>query len=128
MKQRSFALVLAASLLTPLVLMAIGSARPVQASLFAEPWLLWMNWLYMAAPLLVFLVIRMTVAPALSRIAIPTMLALNALLICFQSWIWLSVSWREGPLAWVLYIPLWIFLVIAACICSAVAARRAPGL
>lgn len=42
------------------------------------------------------------------------LLALDALLICFQLWIWYAVSGRDGADAWVLYIPVWIFVLVVA--------------
>jgi hypothetical protein len=50
----------------------------------------------------------------LSRVSVVTLLALDALLICFQVWIWYAVPGREGADAWMLYLPLWILVLVVA--------------
>jgi len=69
------------------------------------------NYAYMAAPHLI--AVGLGLAIKARRVAIlGTLAVLNVSVIAFQLYVWFSVLPRESGLAWVLYIPLSIFVLI----------------
>jgi hypothetical protein len=112
------------SLLLPLALMLANSFHYNQRSIFADPRSLSLNWLYMGFPQLLWGILALVFVRSLSRVRVVTLLALDILLTCFQLWIWYGVPSREGADAWMLYIPLWILVLIAAFLIGLYGARR----
>ncbi len=123
MKIRRFTLMLACSLLLPIALLIGNSYHYHLASIFGPPRFLVENWLYMAAPQLIF-GISTFVLPSLIGGGIVTLVALDGLLVCFQLWIWLAVAPRDGADAWALYVPLWVAILVTAFIYARVRANR----
>ena len=87
-----------------------------------------LNWLYMAAPQLVAAVVAVVSIRA-RRHFLPWALVASAVLVAaFQGWIHFFVPPREGALAWLLYIPLWIGMLALLGIALAWRYRRANEL
>jgi hypothetical protein len=128
MKNRLLAFVLAISLLLPIALLVANSNHYHQDSLLGSANLVFWNWLYMAFPQLLVGILAMIFIRTVSRVGVGTLLVLDALLICFQLWIWYAVPGRDGADAWLFYIPLWILVLIAAFLASWIGARRARRL
>jgi hypothetical protein len=72
-----------------------------------------LSWLYMAAPQLLVVLIASFRQKARSG-AVAVLLALTALLLVFQAWVWWRVPARESGLAWVLYYPLAVVAVLVS--------------
>jgi len=70
------------------------------------------NYRYMAAPHLI--VCMLLFWPRFRRPALIHVLTLlNVVLASFQVWILLAVPPREGALAWIFYIPVWVLALVA---------------
>jgi hypothetical protein len=110
MNTRYFAAAVALALAAPLCLVATHwFASPAPGSLH----LLAMNWLYMAAPLLLVVAIGLFSVSFRSFATVPLVL-LTLLLLCFQAWVWWWVPAREGALAWILYFPIALAVLLLA--------------
>ncbi len=114
MKQRRFAIGLVLSLLLPVVVMIANAIHYGQRPILESPRFLFGNWLYMGFPQVLWGILSVVFARRLARVRLAALLALDALLIFFQLWIWYAVSGRNGADAWVFYIPLWIVVLIVA--------------
>jgi hypothetical protein len=124
-KHGRFAIALALSMLLPIALLIANSIH------FGQPWVLLGssrfllgNWLYMGFPQLLWGVLALVFVRRLLRVRIVALLALDALLTCFQVWIWYAVAGRDGADAWILYIPLWIAVIVVAFFIGWTGARR----
>lgn len=113
-----------AALLAPLALVlgrAIWSGH-------AELWpLLPMNWLYMAAPQLLVVAVAASYPPYRRAAWLPLSL-LTTLLFAVQAWVLWWVPARESGLAWILYFPTALVVVVLSTLAQKVARRwqRAP--
>lgn len=95
-----FTIVLALSLLLPVALLIANSIHYGQHSILESPRLLLANWLYMGLSQLFWGILALIFANRLLRVRVVTLLALDALLTCFQIWIWHAIPGREGADAW----------------------------
>jgi hypothetical protein len=108
------------ALLVPVALV-VGRDVLSSRSLLADPITSGLNWLFMAAPQLVALAIA-AVSVRSRQQFLPLALLLSAfVVVAFQAWIWFFVPLREGALAWILYIPVW--LVVLAVLAGVLAWR-----
>lgn len=124
-KQGRFAIALALSLLLPVALLIANSLHFGEPwSLLASPRFLLENWLYMGFPQLLWGILALVFVRRLLLIRVAALLALDALLICFQVWIWYAAAARDGADAWILYIPLWILVLVIAFFIGRNGARR----
>lgn len=105
----------AAAFALPLLLL-IGRSLVAGDSRLLEPTTVFLNWLYMASPQLVALIVAIIYAPSRQNFLVPALIGSGLLLITFQAWIWFFVTPRESGIAWLLYIPLWIVLLLAIAI------------
>lgn len=112
MTHSRFTIVLALSWLLPVALLIANSIHYGQHSILESPRLLLANWLYMGLPQLFWGILALIFANRLLRVRVVTLLALDALLTCFQIWIWHAIPGREGADAWMLYGPLWILILV----------------
>ena len=106
---------LGASFSLPMLLI-IGRAVTNENLELLNPTTISINWLYMAAPHLMALLLSRIVPPLRRNFLTPALIGSGLLLITFHAWIWFFVTPRESGLAWVLYIPLWILLIVATAI------------
>ncbi|MDR7298873.1 MULTISPECIES: hypothetical protein [Roseateles] len=98
------------ALLVPAALV-IGREVLSGRSLLADPTTASLNWLFMAAPQLVALAVGAVNVRSRERF-LPLALLLSAfVVVAFQAWILFFVPPREGALAWILYIPLWLIVL-----------------
>lgn len=112
--------VAAFALLVPVALV-VGRDFLSSRSLLADPTTAGLNWLFMAAPQLVALGVAAVSARSRQRF-LPLALLLSAfVVVAFQAWILFFVPPREGALAWILYIPVW--LVVLAVLAGVLAWR-----
>jgi hypothetical protein len=109
MSTRHFAAAVLLALAVPLCLAAIPWLARSSGALD----LLALNWLYMAAPQLIVAVLGSLSARFRVFAAVPLAL-LTLLLVGFQAWVWWWVPAREGTLAWVVYFPLAVVVVLVA--------------
>jgi hypothetical protein len=70
-----------------------------------------LNWLYMAAPQLVMVLIGAMHAPT-HRFAWLSLLSLTLLLFGFQAWVIWWVPPRESGLAWIFYLPVALAVIV----------------
>ena len=88
---------------------------------------LFANYLYLAAPQLLTAAIGLNFKGHRTPI-LCVLILLNILLFLFKLWICFDVPSRESGLAWILYIPLWIsVLVMSAGVLLLLAKRRVRG-
>lgn len=127
-KNRGFIIALALSLLLPLALLIANSIHYDQRPVLESPRFLLENWLYMGFPLLLWGILTLVFAQKLSRVRVVTLLTLDALLTGFQCWIWYAASVHDGADAWMLYLPLWLIVVIAAFLIGWIGTRPERGL
>lgn len=121
-KASRFLVLVAMSLCIPAVVYVIAGVYSGRAGLaYLLP-----NYLFMATP---HLLVASTILWPRARdaIAIVTLLLLNLWLVAFQIWILLAVPPSESGLAWVLYMPPWVAVLIAYCLTLVVKAIRGPG-
>jgi hypothetical protein len=98
------------ALLVPMALV-IGREVLSARSLLDDPTTALLNWLFMAAPQLVALAIGGICVRSRERF-LPLALLLSAfVVVAFQAWISFFVPPREGALAWILYIPVWLVVL-----------------
>lgn len=107
-----FSLCAALSVSLPVLLFAANSYRNGHTVALAELDLIAVNWLFMAAPHLLVIGLALIYRPFLHGQAPLVLLALCVLLAAFQGWVWWSVPPRESGLAWVLYIPVWLSVLV----------------
>lgn len=110
MNTRRFAATVVLALAVPLCLAAIpwlGRSSAGSLDLLA------LNWLYMAAPQLLVVLLGLLSA-RFRAFAAPPLVLLTLLLLSFQAWVWWWVPAREGSLAWVAYFPLALVVVLLA--------------
>jgi hypothetical protein len=123
MKPPSFAAAAAAALLAPLLLI-VG-----RAVLHPHPQL-WslapVNWLYMAAPQLIMVAVGALHAPARRWAWLPLLL-LTLLLFGVQAWVLWWVPARESALAWILYLPLALAVIVLSTLGLIAVSRGRPG-
>lgn len=122
-KNSRFVIALALSLLLPVALMIANSIHYHQRPLFDSPRFLLGNWSYMGFPQFLWGILALVFARRLSRVRVVTLLALDTLLTCFQLWIWNATSVHDGADAWMLYIPLWVMVLIAALLVGWIGSR-----
>jgi len=127
MSHRKTLLAAVCALSAPFVLLAIGALRRGHAAWLEEPSLLLSNWLYMAVPSVVVLVVAMLFRAARQRFLPWALMALTLLLVAFQLWVWWFVPVRESALSWVLYHPLAVVTLLVVAVAAAVAARLRRG-
>src|SRR5687767_4711566 len=107
MRHRRVLVITASAFIVPCALIALGGVRSGNLiARLADPGLLWRNWLYMAAPHLLVVLVAAAVRPARPHFLSWSLIALSVALIAFQCWVWWWVPPRESGLVWVLYIPL----------------------
>ena len=112
----------------PLALLVVGGIRSGNFFLqITDPGLLLANWLYMAAPHLLVVLLAVA-APFARRHFLPwSLIALSLTLVAFQCWVWWQVTPREGGLAWLLYIPLSAIVLVSAAVASLWRQRSNPS-
>lgn len=111
------------ALLIPVALV-IGREFASGRSLLEEPMTAWLNWVYIAAPQLLVLAVAAVNVRSRRRFVPFALLASALVAVTFQAWILFSVPPREGALAWVLYIPTWLVVLVALAV---LLARRTAG-
>lgn len=90
----------------PIALLAIGALfRPGGLMPWQDPALLLSNWLYMASPSVLAILIALAVRRARGTFMRAALLTLTGLLVTYQLWVWLAVPVQDSALAWVLYHP-----------------------
>jgi hypothetical protein len=110
MNTRVFAAAALLGLAVPFALtFAVPALRTAPASLDLSA----LNWLYMAAPHLIVILVAL-VSPRTRSAAVAALLSLTVLLLSFQAWVWWQVPARESGLAWLLYFPLALAAVLLA--------------
>ncbi len=124
MKHSRFTIALGLSLLLPVALIVANSIHYAERPILGSPGFLMANWLYMGFPQLLWGFLALIFGRALSRNRMPTLVALDLLLTCFQLWIWYAVPRRDGADAWILYIPLWLLVLIVASSMAWIGARH----
>jgi hypothetical protein len=123
-KHSRFTIALGLSLLLPVALIVANSIHYAERPILGSPGFLMANWLYMGFPQLLWGFLALIFGRALSRNRMPTLVALDLLLTCFQLWIWYAVPRRDGADAWILYIPLWLLVLIVASSMAWIGARH----
>lgn len=117
MSFRKFIAIAVCVFIIPLALLAFGAARSGNfAARLAEPGLLLGNWLYIAAPQLLALLIAAAVRSARQCFLPWALIALSLVLVVFQCWVWWWVPRRESGLVWVLYFPLCAVVLVSAAV------------
>jgi hypothetical protein len=110
MNTRVFAAAAVLGLAVPFALaFVVPALRAAPASLELSA----LNWMYMAAPHLVVILVALF-SPRARSAAVAALLSLAVLLLSFQAWVWWRVPARESGLAWVLYFPLAVAAVLLA--------------
>lgn len=109
-----FLLAAVVSLVLPLLLLAASTLRNGLKPEMAQLPFWGINWLFMAAPHLIVLALALWSEQFRLGLAVPVLAILCAVLLAMQAWIWFFVPMREGPLAWMLYLPAWIVVLIGA--------------
>ena len=74
--------------------------------LWTQIQLFFMNWLYMAGPLLVVIALCAAVESFRKTVGVLALVSLTVFLFVFQVWILWWVPPRESGLAWIFYLPL----------------------
>jgi hypothetical protein len=108
MNTRHFAAAVVLALAVPLCLAVIPWFVRSSSSTLG---LLALNWLYMAAPQLLVTLLGLLSVRFRAFATVPLVL-LTLLVVGFQAWVWWWVPAREGGLAWVVYFPLAVVVVL----------------
>lgn len=105
------------ALIIPLAVLALGVAlHGNTAARLTDPVHLLSNWLYMATPHLLVMSVAAAIRSTRRQFLPCSLIALSLALVAFQCWVWWLVPPRESGLAWVLYIPLAIVVLVSAAV------------
>ena len=121
MKNRAILVAAGIAFFGPLLLLVAGSLRSGQTTWWSDPELLFSNWAYMLAPVVVVTALTSPVDSLRHRFLPQALVVLTLVLVLFQCWVWWLVPVRESGLAWVLFFPLATTVVLALALAHLVA-------